>query len=317
VTDFAAIQRAAQRLAPVVHRTPLLRSRSLDDLSGATLFLKTENLQRAGSFKIRGAYNKIAQIPEPQRRRGVISYSSGNHAQGVALAASLLGVPARIVVPGNIIPAKRAATEAYGARLIETGPSSAERRSLAEKLAEDEGWALVPPYDDPAIIAGQGTVAFEILQDVPDLEALVVPIGGGGLAAGCAIAARALQPALRLVGVEPADGDDTRQSFRAGRRLRIPPPQTIADGLRAVEPGELTFEILRQKMDDVVTVADDDIRHALRLLLERAKLVTEPSGAVALAAVLTGVAAVRGKVGIVVSGGNVALEDLPRLLQVP
>ena len=308
------IEQAAARLVPVVHRTPVLRSRSLDALAGASLYLKAENLQRAGTFKIRGAYNKIARLPDDSRSRGVISYSSGNHAQGVALAAALLGVRATIVVPSDIVAAKRDATAGYGAEIIECGTTSADRRSYAEALAREQGLALVAPYDDPDIIAGQGTVALELLDDVPDLDALVVPVGGGGLAAGCAILARSRRPSIRLLGVEPEDADDTRQSIEAGRPVRIPAPRTIADGLRAVEPGEITFEINRRLLDAVVTVSDSEIRQAMRLLLERMKILVEPSGACALAAVLSGRTGLQGRIGVVLSGGNVEIAALPALL---
>jgi len=308
------IEQAAARLVPVVHRTPVLRSRSLDALAGATLYLKAENLQRAGTFKIRGAYNKIARLTDDSRSRGVISYSSGNHAQGVALAASLLGVRATIVVPSDIVAAKRDATAGYGAEIIECGTTSADRRSYAESLAREQGLALVAPYDDPDIIAGQGTVALELLDDVPDLDALVVPVGGGGLAAGCSILARSRRPSIRLLGVEPVDADDTRRSIEAGRPVRIPAPRTIADGLRAVEPGEITFEINRRLLDAIVTVSDEEIRQAMRLLLERMKILVEPSGACALAAVLSGKTGLQGRIGVVLSGGNVEIAALPALL---
>ncbi len=308
------ITSAATRLAPVVHRTPVLRCRGLDALAGAPLYLKAENFQRGGAFKIRGAYNKIVQLPEAARRRGVLSYSSGNHAQGVALAASILGIPATIVVPEDIVASKRDATLGYGARLVLCGTTSAERHQRAEVLAREEGLALVRPYDDPDIIAGQGTVALEFLEEVPDLDALIVPIGGGGLISGCAVAARGRRPKIRLVGVEPVDGDDTRRSLAAGKRLSIPGPRTIADGLRAIEPGELTFPIIQRLVDEIVTVTDDEIRQALRLLLERVKVLVEPSAAVGLAAVLGHKARLEGKVGIVLSGGNVTLENLPDLL---
>lgn len=309
------ILRAAARLAPVVHRTPVVRSRSLDALAGAELHLKTENLQRAGSFKIRGAYNKIAQLPPRARERGVIAYSSGNHAQGVALAASLLGVPATIVVPETIIPAKRAATEAYGAELVYAGTTSAERRDRAERLAAERELDLVPPYDDPDIMAGQGTVALELLEDCPDVDTLVVPIGGGGLMSGCAVLARAKRPKLRILGVEPDAGDDTRRSLQAGECVRISSPQTIADGLCAVEPGELTFPVIRDLVDDIVLVSDAEIRHAVRLLLERTKLLVEPSGAVGVAAALAGKIPRGASAGVVLSGGNIDPSTLREILQ--
>ena len=312
--ELADIQAAAATLAGVVHRTPVLRSRGIDAMTGVSLHFKAENLQRAGAFKIRGAYNKIARLPAALRQRGVISYSSGNHAQGVALAASLFGVPATIVVPEDIVPAKRDATVAYGARVVHCGRSSAERYARAQELAAAEALCIVPPYDDADIIAGQGTVALELLSDVPDLDVLVVPVGGGGLMAGCAIAARALRRAIRVIGVEPVDGDDTRRSLQSGVRETISTPRTIADGLRVVQPGEITFPIIQRLVDDIVTVTDDDIRRAMRLLLERAKVLVEPSGAVGLAAILAHRIPTPGRIGIVLSGGNVAMEDLPGLL---
>lgn len=315
--ELSDIQAAATTLAGVVHRTPVLRARGLDAMTGAALHFKAENLQRAGAFKIRGAYNKISRIPAALRQRGVISYSSGNHAQGVALGASLFGVPATIVVPEDIIPAKRDATAGYGARIVYCGRSSAERHTRALAIAAEEGLAIVPPYDDPDIIAGQGTVALEFLTDVPELDVLIVPIGGGGLMAGCAIAARALRPGIRIVGVEPEDGDDTRRSLESGHRVSIQTPRTIADGLRVVQPGEVTFPIIQSLVDEIVTVSDDEIRHAMRLLLERAKVLVEPSGAVGLAAILAHRTPAQGRIGIVLSGGNVALEDLPGLLARP
>ena len=307
---------AARRLRGVVHRTPVMRCSSLDAAVGAEVHLKAECLQRAGAFKIRGAYNKIAQLSDAARQRGVISYSSGNHAQGVALAAALLGVPATVVVPEDIVPVKRRATEGYGARVVAAGTTSADRQEHAERLARAEDLTLVRPYDDPAIMAGQGTVAVELLEQVADLDVLVVPIGGGGLMAGCAVWARSVRPAMRLIGVEPADADDTRRSLAAGARVRIAPPRTIADGLRTVVPGELTFPVIRELVDDVVTVTDDAIRAAMRFLLERTKLVVEPSGAVSVAAVLCGHAGGH-RVGAVLSGGNVALETLADLVATP
>jgi threonine dehydratase len=316
ILSFEDVQRAAVRLQPVVHRTPVLRSRQLDARCGAQLHLKCENLQRGGSFKFRGAYNKIAQLEPAAGRRGVIAYSSGNHAQGVALAASLLGFPATIVVPESIAPAKRAATEAYGARLVPCGTTSEERMRHAEALAREGDLCLVPPYDDPAIMAGQGTLALELLQDVPDLDVLVVPIGGGGLASGCAVAARGLRPGIRIVGVEAEDANDTFLSLQAGKRVRIPPPHTIADGMRAIEPGELTFEVVRRLVDEVVLVSDAQIVDAMRFLLERTKLLVEPTGATGVAALLAGrVPAARGRpVGVVLSGGNIDLSSLGKLL---
>jgi threonine dehydratase len=314
---FTEIQRAAERLEGVVHRTPVLHSRQLDAAAGATVFLKCENLQRSGSFKIRGAYNAIAQLDEPGRARGVISYSSGNHAQGVALAASLLHVPATIVVPSTIPAAKRAATEGYGARVVVAGTTSEDRRLHAESLAEANGLTLVPPYDLAAIIAGQGTVALEFLSQMSDLDVLVTPVGGGGLLAGCASAARALHGrGLHIVGIEAEDANDTYLSLLAGHRIRIPPPATIADGMRALEPGKLTFPIVQALVDEIALVTDAEIASAVRFLLERTKILVEPTGGVGVAALLAGkIPAARGRrVGVVLSGGNVDAVVLARIL---
>jgi threonine dehydratase len=317
IPSLEDVQQAALRLQPIVHHTPVLRSRQLDARCGAAAFLKPENLQRAGSFKVRGAYNLLAQVPPSVRARGVVAYSSGNHAQGVALAAALLGAPATLVVPETIAAPKRAATLGYGARLVTAGTTSEDRQRHAEALAREHGYTMVPPYDHPAIIAGQGTVGLEILHDVPDLDVLVVPIGGGGLMAGCAIAARAQRPGIRLVGVEAEDANDTFLSLQAGHRVRIPPPHTMADGMRALEPGELTFPILQQHLDEVVLVAEAEIAAAVRFLLERAKLLVEPTGAVGVAALLHGrIGGLHGKrVGVVLSGGNLDLAVLGELLR--
>jgi threonine dehydratase len=311
------VQQAALRLQPIAHHTPLLRSRQLDARTGAAIFLKPENLQRAGSFKVRGAYNLLAQVPPAARARGVVAYSSGNHAQGVALAAAFLGAPATIVVPETIAPPKLEATRSYGARVVMAGTTSEDRQRHAEALAREGDLTLVPPYDHPAIIAGQGTVGLEMLLDVPDLDVLVAPIGGGGLMSGCAIAARARRPGIRLVGIEAEDANDTYLSLQAGRRVRIPPPRTMADGMRALEPGELTFPILQQHLDQVVLVSEGDIAAAVRFLLERAKLLVEPTGAVGVAALLHDrIPDLHGKrVGIVLSGGNLDLGVLGDLLR--
>jgi threo-3-hydroxy-L-aspartate ammonia-lyase len=309
------VRRAADRLAGVVHRTPVLTSRTLDERAGARVFLKAECLQRGGSFKLRGAYNLMASLPPDRLKRGVAAYSSGNHAQAVALAAAGLGTTAVILMPEDTPGAKLDATREYGAEVVTYDRYSQDREQLGAALAAQRGLALVPPYEDPRIMAGQGTVALELLADAGALDVLVVPVGGGGLIAGCATAAKAAHPGIRVVGVEPEAGDDTRRSLAAGQRVRIPVPRTIADGLAADIPGRLTFEVNRRLVDDVVVVRDDEIVAAMAFLLQRVKILTEPSGAVAVAALLAGRLDVGGRrVGAVLSGGNVDLDRLCALL---
>ncbi len=281
-------------------------SRTLDDRTGANVFLKCENLQRMGAFKFRGAYNRIVALNVDERRRGVVAFSSGNHAQGVALAAQLLGAPATIVMPADAPAAKMAATRGYGAEVVTYDRKTMNRGEIAAQLAGERGATLVPPYDDPAIIAGQGTAALELCQEVPDLDVLLVPTGGGGLLAGSAIAATQAVPNIHVYGVEPEAGDDWVQSLARGERVTIPVPDTIADGQQTTAPGILTFPIVRRLCAGVVTVSDDDLRAAMRFAFERLKLVIEPSGAAGLAAVLQAKVDVRGqRVGVIISGGNV------------
>jgi threonine dehydratase len=303
---FEDVLAAAKRLRGVAHRTPVVTSRTLDERTGARAYLKCENLQRMGAFKFRGAYNRIAQLSARERERGVVAFSSGNHAQGVALAARLLGVPATIVMPSDAPAAKVAATREYGAEIVSYDRLTMNRGAIAAELARDRGATLVPPYDDPAIIAGQGTVALELLEDVPDLDVLLVCTGGGGLLAGSALAAERMQPAIEVYGVEPEAGDDFAQSIARGERVEIAVPITIADGQQTTSPGELTFPIVQRLCAGILTISDDDLRAAMRFAFERLKLVMEPSGASALAALLAGKLDVRGKrVGVIVSGGNV------------
>ncbi len=303
---FDDVVAAAERLRGVAHRTPVVTSRTLDERTGSHAFLKCENLQRMGAFKFRGAYNRIAQLEGAQRARGVVAYSSGNHAQGVALAARLLGVPAAIVMPSDAPASKLAATREYGAEIVLYDRRTMNRGAIASELAAERGAVLVPPYDDPAIVAGQGTVALELLQDVPQLDVLVVCTGGGGLLAGCALAATALRPGIEIYGVEPEAGDDFAQSFARGERVEIDVPDTIADGQQTTSPGELTFPIVRRLCTGIVTVRDEELRGAMRFAFERLKLVIEPSGASGLAALLFGKIDASGKrVGVIVSGGNV------------
>ena len=300
---------AAVRLRGVAHRTPVVTSRTLDARVGARVFLKCENLQRMGAFKFRGAYNRIAQLDAAERARGVVAFSSGNHAQGVALAAQLLGVFATIVMPEDAPASKLAATREYGAEVILYDRNTMNRGAIAERLAAERGAVLVPPYDDTAIVAGQGTVALELLEDVPDLDVLLVCTGGGGLLAGSALAATALRPGIAVFGVEPAAGDDFAQSFARGERVEIPVPDTIADGQRTTSPGELTFPIVKRLCAGIVTAREEDLCEAMRFAFERLKLVVEPSGACALAALLAGTVGVAGsRVGVILSGGNVDAE---------
>jgi threonine dehydratase len=303
---FDDVRAAAGRLRGVAHRTPVVTSRTLDERTGARVFLKAENLQRMGAFKFRGAYNRLAQLTPAERAGGVVAFSSGNHAQGVALAAQLLGIPAAIVMPADAPEAKLAATRGYGAEVILYERERMNRSELAASIASERGATLVPPYDDPAIIAGQGTVALELVEDAGQLDALLVCLGGGGLMAGSCLAATALSPGVRIYGVEPEAGDDWVRSWAADRIVSIPVPKTIADGQQTQAPGELTWPIVRGLAAGIVTVTDDEIRATMRFAFERLKLVLEPSGASALAALLFEKVDVRGtRVGITLSGGNV------------
>jgi threonine dehydratase len=313
VIELADVQAAAQRLEGVAHRTPVFTSRTLDERVGAEVHLKAECLQRGGAFKFRGAYNKIASLPEDVRARGVLAYSSGNHAQAVAIAARLLGTNATVVMPEDAPPAKLEATRGYGAEIVSYDRWMQSREEIGAQLSEELGLALVRPYDDPLVMAGQGTAALELLEEVPALDLLIAPVGGGGLIAGCSTVAKALEPGIRVVGVEPEAGNDTVRSLAAGERVHIDVPRTIADGLQASAPGELTFAVNRERVDDVVTVSDDEILDAMAFLFDRMKLVVEPSGAVGVAALFAGRA--RGaRVGVVLSGGNVGVARFAELL---
>ena len=304
--DLDDVRRAAARLDGVAHRTPVVRSRTLDERTGAAVRLKPENLQRIGAFKFRGAYNTIAQL---ERVRGVVTASSGNHAQAVALSAALHDLPATILMPEDAPASKAAATEGYGATIVRYDRYADDREALLRERAEREGLTIVHPYDDERIMAGQGTAALELIEDGGALDALLVPIGGGGLIAGCATAATALCPGVRVIGVEPAASDDTARSFAAGERVSVPPPRTIADGQQLDIPGEHTFPVVRERVAAVVTVTDAEIVDAMRFAFERLKLVLEPSGASALAALLHGRADVAGaRTGVVLSGGNVDVD---------
>lgn len=304
--SFEDVCAAAQRLKGVAHRTPVITSRTLDARTHAQVFLKAENLQRVGAFKFRGAYNRIAQLAADQLARGVVAFSSGNHAQGVALAAQLLGAPATIVMPSDAPAAKLAATRGYGAEVVLYDRLREDRNAIASRLTQERGLTLVAPYDNAGVIAGQGTTALELIEDVGPLDLLFVCLGGGGLLSGCSLAATALSPGIAIYGVEPEAGNDWVQSLAKGERVTIELPDTIADGMQTLAPGVLTFPIVQALCKGVVTVSDDEIRATMRFVFERLKLVVEPSGAAALAAVMFGKVDVSGKrVGVTLSGGNV------------
>ncbi len=311
------VEAASRRLVNRVHRTPVVTCRSFDDATGQSVFFKCENQQRAGSFKIRGALNKLLTLSPAERACGVVAFSSGNHAQGVALAARMVGTSAVICMPTDAPALKLAATRDYGAQIVLYDRQRDDREAIARRISAESRRLLVPPYDDYEVMAGQGTAALELLQDVPSLDALLTPVGGGGLMAGCCVAAKSLFPAIEVFGVEPDTANDTFLSFQKGERTRIPPPPTLADGVRNLTPGELTFPILRDHVSDILLVSDDDIVKTARFLLFRAKLLVEPTGAVAAAAVFTGrLPLARGaRVGVVLSGGNVDPSLLAGIIQ--
>ena len=310
VPTFDDLNAAARRLEGIAHRTPVLRSTSADESTGAQVFFKCENLQRTGAFKFRGAYNTLAQFTPEQRERGVLAFSAGNHAQAIALSARLLDMPAVIVMPEDAPASKMAATREYGAQVVTYNRYTEDREAISRRLAQERGMTLVPPFDHPHVIAGQGTAAMELLEDVPGLDYLFVCVGGGGLLAGSTLAAQAMAPGCRLVGVEPEAGNDGQQSFKAGHIVQRPTPHTIADGAQTQALGQLTFPIIAEGVEDMVTATDEQLVQALRFFAERMKIVVEPTGALAFAGVRNGSVDVRGKrVGVLISGGNV---DLPR-----
>ncbi len=311
------VKAAARRLQGHITRTPVVTSASWDDATGYRVFFKCENLQRAGAFKIRGALNKLLTLTPEERARGVIAFSSGNHAQGVALAARMVGTTSLIVMPNDAPALKLEATRGYGAEVVFYDRQRDDREAIARRLAAETGRVLVPPYDDYAIMAGQGTAALELFEDVPTLDGLVTPVGGGGLMAGCSTVARALAPDITIIGVEADTANDTWLSLKKGERVTIPPPSTIADGIRITTPGALTFPVLARNLTDVALVNDDEIRAAVRRLALRAHLVTEPTGAVGAAAVLARRIGVKdgSRVGVVLSGGNVDPDMLVDILR--
>ena len=311
--DLSAVQAAARRLAGRAHRTPVATCATLDHLAGRALFFKCEHLQKSGSFKFRGACNAVFGLSDEADARGVVTHSSGNHAQALALAARLRGVPAHVVMPSNASPVKRRAVEGYGGRVVECAPNLAARESAAAAVIAETGGTLIPPYDHAAVIAGQGTAALELLEQVPDLDAVVAPVGGGGLVSGVCIVAKALRPSVRVFAAEPAGADDAARSKAAGQLIPQTGPKTIADGL-LTSLGERTWPVIRDQVERVVTVGEEEIVAAMRLAWERAKLLIEPSSAVAIAAVLSDeFKSLQGmkRVGVVLSGGNVNLDELP------
>jgi threonine dehydratase len=306
---YAEVAAAHERIRPAAKRTPVLTSVTIDALTGARVHFKCENFQRMGAFKFRGAYNALAQLSPQQKTKGVVAFSSGNHAQAVALAGRLLGVPATIVMPTDAPKVKLEATRGYGAEVVLYDAHNEDRQKIAETLSAERGMTLIPPYDHPHIAAGQGTVAKELIEDAGPLDLLLVPCGGGGLLSGCAVAAKHLSPSCRVIGIEPAAGDDGVRSFRSKTLVTIPTPVTIADGARTASLGpKVTFPTILHNVDDIVTVTDEQLLKAMFFLWERMKIVVEPTGALAACALLEGQLDAKGKtVGLVISGGNVDL----------
>ncbi len=310
--DLAAVREAAERIKGIVHRTPVMTCDTLDRLAGRRLFFKCENLQKVGAFKYRGATNAVRKLTDAEAAKGVVTHSSGNHAQALALAARARGIPAYIVMPKTAPLVKKAAVEGYGGQVTQCEPNLADRERTANELVAKTGATLIPPFDHVDVISGQGTAALELLEDVPDLDAIITPVGGGGLLAGCAIAAHGVKPRIRVFGAEPLGADDAARSKAGGVWVPQTAPNTIADGL-LTSTGQLTWPIIRDKVESVFTVTEDEIRAAMRLVWERMKLIVEPSGAVgaavAMGAAFRALAGVE-KVGIVFSGGNVSLDKL-------
>jgi threonine dehydratase len=311
----ADVAAAATRVAPFVHVTPLLSSRALSAACGCDLRLKAEHLQRSGSFKIRGALNRLLNLSDAEKRAGVVAFSSGNHAQGVALAAQLLGISATIVMPQDAPQVKLQATRGYGAEIVLYDRHREDREAIARRLSVEQGRVLVPPFDDPWVIAGQGTVGHELIAQWPELEVALVPVGGGGLISGIALALKAFRPTIRIIGVEPEVADDARQSLKRGQIVRIPQPRTLADGVATQAIGQHTFPIMRALLDDIVTVSEAEIQHALELIWTRTKQLVEPTGALTTAAALGGQLALSGRrVMALLCGGNVDVRSLSQIL---
>ena len=306
---------AHERIAGAAHRTPVLTSTTANQVTGAELFFKAENFQRMGAFKFRGAYNAIAKLDDAQKWGGVIAYSSGNHAQAIALAANLLGTSSVIVMPKDAPAVKIVATKGYGAEVVLYDRYSESREEIGRRLAGERGMTLIPPFDHPDVIAGQGTAAKELFEDAGPMDMLVSPLGGGGLLAGCALAAKSLNPDCVVIGVEPEAGNDGQRSFRSGELITIETPKTIADGAQTLRLGDHTFPIIREHVSDIVTASDEELVEAMRFFAGSVKVVVEPTGALAMAAVLTGKIDIAGKrVGILISGGNMDINRYADLL---
>jgi Threonine dehydratase len=312
--SLADVRGAAGRIANITHRTPVFSSRRFDEAAGVACFFKGENFQRGGAFKLRGAANFLLSMTEKQRSRGVVTFSSGNHAQAVAIVARELGVSATIVMPADAPKAKLEATRSYGARIVPYDRLHENREAIGQRIASESGSTVVPPFDHPWIVAGQGTAALELLDDVSGLDALAVPLGGGGLLSGTLIAAKSLNPSIKVFGVEPELANDWALSLAAGERVAIPVPQTIADGLRTMQPGAVTFPIVKSLVDDVLLVTEEEMKQTIRFLLTRLKILAEPSGAAGAAAVLHQKLPRRLKrVGVIISGGNIDLDMLAEI----
>jgi threo-3-hydroxy-L-aspartate ammonia-lyase len=312
---FDDVAQAAQRLKGVANRTPVLTSRTANEMTGAELFFKCENYQRMGAFKFRGAYNALAQFTPEQREGGVCAFSSGNHAQGIALSAQILRMPAAIVMPLDSPSVKMAATRSYGAEVITYDRYTEDRLAIGQKLAEERGMTLIPPYDHAHVMAGQGTAALELLEEVGQLDTLLVCLGGGGLISGCAVAAKHLNPKIRVIGVEPEAGNDAQQSKRSGKIVKIDTPKTIADGAQTQYVGQLTFPMIQELVDDIVTVSDAQLIEAMRFAASRMKMVIEPTGGLAMAAAMQGTVQIKAqRVGVIISGGNVDIAQLAKYL---
>ncbi|WP_337996013.1 threo-3-hydroxy-L-aspartate ammonia-lyase [Oleispirillum naphthae] len=312
---YADVAAAADRIHGAAHRTPVMTSRTADAATGASFFFKCENLQRMGAFKFRGGFNALAQFDAAQKKAGVITFSSGNHAQAVALAARILGIPATIIMPTDAPAAKVAATKGYGARVVTYDRYSEDREEIGRKLAEKDGLTLIPPYNHPHVIAGQGTAAKELIEEVGPIDMLFAPVGGGGLLSGCALAARELAPACAIYGVEPAAGNDAQRSLREGKIIHIDTPKTIADGAQTQHIGDLTYAIMKREAADILTAADDELVEAMRFFAARMKIVVEPTGCLGFAAARKLGDAIEGKrIGVILSGGNVDMERFCSLL---